>query len=629
MIRLTSFISFILIFPANVLAQPKFREYTQQAGIFHLFSHDPGMTRNELAMSGGAVAEDFDNDGFLDLYVLQGGEGANLLYMNNGDGTFSDQAMIRGAAIQDTGMGVSAADYDNDGDVDIFFTTLLGGHYLLENNGEGYFQPNNDFIAGLRNNGMSPSWGDIDNDGLLDLSVGLWQESRLGNLLLYHNRGKEGMIQYDFHENEFIDKYVFSARFSDVNNDRLQDMLVTADFGNSQLYLNQGNLKFKRVTNSNGTGSDEHGMGSAVGDYDNDGDVDWFVTSIWDDSGDDGRGSYEWGITGNRFYQNQGNGVFQDKTDETNTRNGNWGWAANFGDLDNDSDLDLFHVNGWLIDIKFNNPFSHIYRFHNQPSRLFLNDGNGMFSEIAQAADAAQTGQGRGCLFFDYDNDGDLDIFICNTFDVSIQGETAAKIPGKPVLLQNISENSNHWLKISLQGKPPYHSHGIGAKIFVKTGALTQMRELHASSNFLSQEPGRIAHFGMNTVPTADSIRVEWSNGDQVIVDNITTDQHLQISSPTGILSKRNAVINEIISGLVTDQNDSEYSYEWEIEGQRYIAFATFSFSSPGDKQINLYVMNKRTGTLIRTERFFVVINNPGTEISDFSIYDYFKRGFE
>lgn len=604
----------------NVFAQLQFREITTEAGITHSFSHAPEQMRNELVMAGGAVAEDFNGDGFLDLYVLQGGEFENRLYINNGDGTFTDEAAQRGAAIQDAGMGAAAADYDNDGDVDIFFTTLVGPHYLLTNDGSGFFSVDTNAITGLGINAMSPSWGDIDNDGLLDLSIGLWQEGRLGNLYLFHNQGGNEFVPIEFHEEEFTDKYVFSARFADVNNDRLQDLLVAADYGNSQLYLNQGNLKFKRVTATNGTGSDENGMGSAVGDYDNDGDLDWFVSSIWDDTGDDGRGTYTWGITGNRFYQNQGNGSFVDRTDATHTRDGNWGWGASFGDLNNDGGLDLYHVNGWLIGIQFNNPFSHIYRFHDRPARLFLNNNNGTFTETAASAGADHTGQGRGSLLFDYDNDGDLDIFICNSFDVDIQNENAVRIPAKPALLQNVSATTNHWVKAILNGTPPYHSQGIGSRIYVTTGGATQMRELHASSNFLAQEAGSHAHFGLGAHSKADELRVVWNNGDEIVLEDVDAGQTLTCLSPYSTLSKRNVQVGETVltSSGTAPQN---WVQEWIVEGQPQAPPLIVKFLTPGIKTIQVNYYDQSTQQKILAERFHVTVSETPTGVQNFLLH--------
>ena len=145
-------------------------------------------------------------------------------------------------------------------------------------------------------------------------------------------------------------------------------------------------------------------------------------------------------------------------------RDGNWGWAASFGDLDNDGDLDLYHVNGW----------GHISpKFRDQPARLFENRGDGTFADIGEAVGADNAGQGRGVILFDYDNDGDLDIFITNNQELSPDGRFLAREPGIPALLRNDTENGNHWLKVTLQGRYPLHHNGIGSRVYVSANGVT------------------------------------------------------------------------------------------------------------------------------------------------------------
>lgn len=521
---------------AAVHAGPmRFENATRAAGLLHVFSPPPGGASKEHQMLGGAAAEDFDGDGWMDLYVLQGGASPNLLYMNQRDGTFSEEAAGRGADILIDGSGVCAADFDADGDIDIAMTGLGGGSALLVNGGGGYFTRRMDAIPGLRLFATSPSWGDIGDGGALELGVGLWQQNILGNLFLHRLDPAGFLTPIDFKTRPFLDRNVFTARFADFNNDRLQDIAVTGDFGNSQLYENAGGGRFGRVTESRGVGTDENGMGSAIGDYDNDGDLDWFVSSIYDASGDNGNGAYMWGTTGNRLYNNDGNGYFSDATDAAGVRDGNWGWGAGFGDLDNDGDLDLYHVNGWLIDIRFTNPLSHIGRFNRQPARLFDNRGDGTFAETAAASGADDRGQGRGLILLDYDNDGDLDLFICNSFEVEIVDGKAATRPAAPSLLRNDTVNGNHWLKVMLEGSGNVHPHGIGSRVHVRAGGVTQMRELHASTNYLSQEPGRVAHFGLGPHAAADEVRVEWSDGETTVLEGVEADQALTVLKPASV----------------------------------------------------------------------------------------------
>ncbi len=602
-------------------APMRFTEVTAEAGITHVFSHNAQeTTAPELEMSGGAVAEDFNGDGSIDLYVHQGGEYANLLYINNGDGTFTDEAQARGVDLTIDGMGACAADYDNDGDVDIFVTTLNGPHYLLTNDGTGNFAIDSRAITGLRVNATSPSWGDIDNDGLLDLSIGLWQRGVWGNLFLFHNRGEDGFASYDFHETRHLDMYVFAARFADLNNDRLSDLPVTCDFGNSELYINLGNETLRRVTDIHGTSTEENGMGSAVGDYDNDGDLDWFVTSIWDETEDNKSGNYNWGFSGNRLYSNNGDGTFVDVTDRAGVRDGNWGWGASFGDLDNDGDLDLYHVNGWRVKIRFGAPLEDAYRFHQKPARLYENLGDGVFTDVAEASNADDRGQGRGSILFDYDNDGDLDIFNVNSFDVDPSGSDPEELtPGIPVLLRNDSTTSNHWLKVTLDGVPPFHRDGIGSRVYVTTGWKTQMRELNASSNYLAQGPGRIAHFGLGTYETANEVRAEWSNGDACILEDVRSDREIVLPSPIGQVTKRSLEVAEEVTATVGTSLPAGLHAEWVINGDLYTDPATVSFRRPGAKELRLNLYATDSGELHRSDLIRINVEGEASTVQEFS----------
>ena len=518
----------------------RFTDVTAESGITYL--HAPVKERYSMIepgwTAGGAVAEDFNGDGWTDLFVLSGGAGSSYLYINQGDGTFVDEGAARGAAVSaEGGMAAGAADYDNDGDIDIVVANALAPHLLLINDGAGHFFVNDTMLTGPWEFVTSPSWGDVDNDGQLELILGEWNplnKMRRGirekiedpvtfpMLWMYRNAGDGRLEPYQFRTATFIESYILAPRFADLNGDRLADLPVVADFGGSQLYLNVGDGMFENVTATNGTGSDEQGMGSAIGDYDNDGDLDWFVTSIFDASGTPER---DWGVTGNRLYRNNGDGGFEDATDEAGVRDGNWGWAASFGDLDNDGDLDLYHVLGWPSVQESTVPG----KFNNQPSRLFENLGNGTFVDVAASAGADDRGQGRGVILFDYDNDGDLDIFITNNQHLTVNGSFEFHDPGAPALLRNDTDNGNHWLKVTLDGVPPLHRNGIGSRVYVTIGDQVQMRELHASTNFVAQEPGRVAHFGVGSATIIDEVRAEWVNGDTTVMTDVPVDQQISI----------------------------------------------------------------------------------------------------
>ena len=536
------------------LSAMRFTDVTGMAGITHTHSvPDPLMDKMEPKdMIGGAVAEDFDGDGWVDLFVLRGGEAPSVLYMNRRDGTFSEEAVQRGADLPTRfGGAAAAADYDNDGDVDIVVSAQRAPHYLLINDGSGNFEVDDAMLTEPRMFATSPSWGDVDNDGMLELALGEWNSETAQNydaatkisndwpppstsnpiigqdtltpLFMYRNDGLGRLEPYEFRASPSIDLWVFAPRFADLNGDRLADLAVVSDYNMSKLYMNVGDGMFRAERSVGAVLTDENGMGSAIGDYDNDGDLDWFISSIFGET-DPEKGIFAG--TGNRLYRND-DGEFADVTSDTGVRQGGWGWAASFGDLDNDGDLDLYHVNGWIQRLREGDPVE----FNDTPARLFENLGDGRFHEVAEQTGAGDRGQGRGVILFDYDNDGDLDIFIANNHEYLPDGADGIRAPGAPALLRNDTPNGNNWLKVTLEGEPPLHRHGIGSRIYVTAGGITQMRELHASTNYVAQEPGRIAHFGLGAAATIDEIRVEWVNGATTILTGVQPNRHIPIPS--------------------------------------------------------------------------------------------------
>lgn len=574
-----------LILASATVQAFQFTNITTAAGITHTHSHQPndhphGFTDNTSWISGGAVAEDFNNDGLLDLYVLQGGASANLLYMNLGGGVFTNEASSRGVDLTHYGMGVTAADYDNDGDADILVMVRNAQPVLLQNNGAGIFNAATGVVDTITlTSSMSPSWGDVDNDGLLDLLLAEW--GIVQGLHLLRNTGT-ALMHSEFRILPNTDMRMFSPRFADMNNDRRADIVAVGDYLHSQLYLNLGATQFGRVTTNANVGFDENGMGSAIGDYDNDGDLDWFVSSIT--AINDYTNKFS-GHVGNRLYRNNGNGIFADVTETAGVQDGNWGWGSAFGDLDNDGDLDLYHVNGWPSP----QMFLSIERgyFNNHPARLFENLGNGSFTNAAAGTGADDTGQGRGVLLFDFDEDGDLDIFICNNMTDTLTEMTVTYTPGPASLLRNDTPTSNHWLKVTLDGTPPLHRQGIGSRVYLTTGTTTQMRELHASTGFLSQGPGRIAHFGLGTNTLAITVRAEWNSGDAVIHFNVPTDQAITLPSPLATISKRRVLPGQPVTASAAAIT---HAVEWVVEGVPHADPVNVLFTNVGIHELTLNV---------------------------------------
>ena len=295
--------------------------------------------------------------------------------------------------------------------------------------------------------------------------------------------------------------FSFASAFTDLDGDGWPDLAVASDFGTTRLYWNNGDGTFTDGTIGARIGSDKNGMGSTFGDYDGDGDLDWFVSSTFHEFErcQVSTGCDPWTATGNRLYRNDGDRVFSDATDAAGVRDGGWGWGAVFFDFDNDGDLDLAMVNGMResespsdVDLGY--------------SRLWRNDGNGVMTEISQSVGLTEAAAGKGLLTFDYDGDGDLDLFAVNNGSVSR-------------LYRNDGGNANSWLRIRVVGESA-NTGGIGAKLSVKVqdAAVPQIREVGVRSHFLGQSE-LAEHFGLG--PGADRVEqvtVTWPTTGEVTV---------------------------------------------------------------------------------------------------------------
>jgi hypothetical protein len=235
--------------------------------------------------------------------------------------------------------------------------------------------------------------------------------------------------------------------------------------------------------------------------------MDWFVTSIFETADQPDPNP------GNRLYRNDGNGVFTDVTDTAGVADGGWGWGVCFEDFDNDGDLDIFHVNGWEQIDPRDAGGPNDYTF--DQVRYFESQGNGTFVQAAGEAGLTNTGQGRGVACFDSDRDGDLDIVITNNEDVK-----------SVVLYRNVLARANHYLTIKLNGSGP-NTDAIGALIEITDGTRTQIREIRASSHFVSQNPAE-AHFGLGSAISVD-LTVYWPDGTQSTLAGVSADQFLAI----------------------------------------------------------------------------------------------------
>ncbi len=513
----------------------QFADVTLSSGISFTvgFTKDPGDVVDVPFFAGGVASGDYDGDGDVDLFVVRGDVGPNLLYRNEGDNIFSDVAAEAGLAFTKSATenyrhsGPMFADMDGDGDLDLFVGGVQGDPCrIFANNGDGTFV---DVTTGSGLDGIgasqnvSAAFGDYDLDGDIDLLVTHWGTERSrqdpgDTEHLWRNESTAVQIQFvsvsvaagispsimtlpDPRVTDTDIDYSFSPVFAHLNDDLYPDLVVASDGNTSMVFMNNGDGTFSNATDVDVI-QDTSGMGTAVGDYDNDGDLDWFVTSIY-------RQSSGTVPNGNRLYRNDA-GQFVDVTETAGVADGGWGWAACFVDLNNDGNLDLYHTNGW--------PFEVSRDFSSDPSRAFISNGDGTFTNQANNLGLADRKQGRGAVCADFDRDGDIDIFLWSN-----EGSNGGS------LFRN-DASQNNYLIVKLRGLPP-NTAAAGARIHATVGNSTQRRDVMLGSNFISQNPVD-QHFGIGNAPQVDSLIVEWPDGATSDLGVVQANQSIVVVHP-------------------------------------------------------------------------------------------------
>jgi hypothetical protein len=479
------------------------------------------------AMGCGAAFFDFDNDGWLDVFLPP------RLYRNNRDGTFADVTAKSGIRLGKWMAGVTVADYDNDGFDDLFITGWPR-NFLFHNNGDGTFTDVTE-KAGLLRTGdhyaTGATWVDYDRDGRLDLFVahyliydpakatprgkdpscsytgipvfcGPAGQPREG-CRLYRNNG-DGTFA-DVTEKSGIGAvkpgYALTAAAADFDGDGWPDLYVACDTSPSLLFRNNRNGTFTEQGLEAGValsedGQEQAGMGLGIGDYDCDGNLDIFKTHFRGDT--------------NVLYRGNGKGAFRDMTIRAGlgVETRYVGWGAGMVDLDNDGLPDLFLTTGMVYpDIK-EAPYK-------TPNVVFRNLGDGKFEELQDEAgpDLNLPHSARGVAFGDFDNDGDLDILIVNLNE-------------PPTLLRNDVPPGRHWLKVQLEGTKSNRS-AIGAQVIVEYGGRRQIQTVLAQTSYLSVNDRRL-HFGLGAA-TGASVTVRWPSGLAQILDGVQVDRILTV----------------------------------------------------------------------------------------------------
>ena len=520
----TYFLAVLFFCGCLINAQETFVDVTEHAGIEHQYEVYEG------TFGGGVTVFDFNNDGFEDLYITSGIQ-ADRLYLNKGNGTFED--VFKGSGLEVTNeyvtQGVVSADINKDGFRDLFITTITttdgknviprAKNLLFLNNGNATFT-NVTKAYGLEEfNSFStgPSFGDIDADGYPDLFVGNYFQEFTGKLgiikdativsanqtarsyLLKNNEGKSFKNVYDDYGLGHKG-FGFGGVFTDFDNDQDQDLLVNQDFGYKAvpnfLYQNEyPNDRFEDVSQQTEMDLKINAMGAAVGDYNGDGWMDYYVTNI----------------KFNMLMENQGNGnPFVDKAKELGTYNLAISWGANFADFDHDEELDLFVSNG---DLNPNcTPMGNFY---------FENNAN-TYTEKGRELAINDYGIGRGSVIFDMDNDGDMDLLVVNQKPI-----LNYPIASTTRLFRNDIATGN-WLKIALKGVQA-ESSGIGSRVTVIANGKKFIREIDGGGSSHISQNSVIAHVGLGTTTKIDSVIVNWSGGNTQIITNIKANQLLEI----------------------------------------------------------------------------------------------------
>ena len=518
---------------------PPFEDVAAQAGV--AFSHYRDTRLYNLG--GGAAAGDFDGDGKLDIFVTNS-DGPNALFRNLGDGTFEDVALRVGlAGPAPSANGAGWADYDNDGDLDLFVSTY-GDSRLYRNDGPPEFAfTDMTSYAGVsdpdpsyRTTGVS--WGDYDGDGLLDLmtvrhyTVPFPDAFRLSEdlsyitkpLSLYHNNGDgtfsnvTELLGQPTRYPSNVRGIGFKPGFLDYDNDGDLDIYVVNDFGElaipNVLWRNDGPSEngwlFADVSDDSRSDLAIHGMALAVGDYDNDEDLDLYVTNIG----------------ASRMLRNEGDGTFSNQTGNAGVGRGaidgaiptelNVGWGAGFLDFDNDGLLDLYMVAGFLDTDPDGNPAI-------QPNALFVNNGDGTFDDISPLSGVDDPGIGRDLVIADFNEDGCLDIFLVNMGNEWHD-------PGVARLFQNVCDHGNNWLSIRTVGAASNRD-GIGARVRVTTGETVQIREVGASQGHMSHHVQPV-HFGLGKASVADLVEVRWPSGRVQRLVEVAANQSITLAEP-------------------------------------------------------------------------------------------------
>ena len=518
----------------------------------------------EMGVNFGNAVADYDLDGDLDIFIV-----ANRSFrtdkpetwsrlLNNRGGWFEDATIQSGfekqhsnASGADVKLGASWGDYNNDGYPDLLLAHQ-DGTQLYRNMGDGTFSDVTDQSNIIPCSGCSNSsglWWDYDNDGDLDLYLNYLNHANR----LFNNQGDGTFeeIQGALHlDNE---ARTWSSLPIDANRDGWMDIYVVNDFGLGRFYLNQEGKDFTDVTEAYNLINNGDGMGSSIGDYNNDGYFDIYITNIAE-------------FIKNPLFKGTDSGVFENRQEQEQVGNGHFGWGNKFFDADNDGDEDLYIVNG-QTDLQYNNVF-----FKNLRS-----EGEERFENYTTASGADGRANGMGAEVFDFDNDGDLDILVTNPSD------------DPPYLYKNGTANPNAWLKIDLEGTLSNRS-AFGTIVTAATNGKTKHR-FHHGSSMMGQSLKPI-HFGLGEVEKIDSLKIYWPSGYEEKVYDIAVNQTIKVVEADGMVKGESFVAQTVV---IEEMGNSamETSNEMEAYPNPFSESITFALNTEqtGGISIKIYTL--------------------------------------
>jgi len=523
-----------------------YKDVTREAGIDFIYNFGDYTYENILESSGsGVTILDYDNDGYMDLYLLNGTylegisdqEGQvfentpNQFFRNNGDGTFTDVTLRVGLDDRHWSMAAGALDYDGDGDTDVYLLNY-GPNVFYLNNGDGTFSDITDSLGlkgpetlnGFTKWSVGVSFWDYNQDNRVDLMVGNFLAfdpayvSPTTPNMMPHPSEYDGQASMLYHQNEngtfsdvteklslyYPQSKCMGLTLFDYDDDVDLDLFQGNDHQKNFLFRNDGNLIFTEVGDKSGVAVNDQGiptgsMHGSIGDVDGDGLIDLLVVDL------------RYGA----LYKNIGSGIFTDITDLSGVKAafaGKGAWGAALFDYDNDGDLDIFSANGLAEELV------------KQKALLLENDGYGNFTDIGPNVSTyfEELRSGRGAAVWDFDNDGDRDIMVSHI-----------DLKRTPILLRNDGGNQNHWLGLTLVGNKGPAS-AIGAKVTINSGNLKQVLVNQWATTYLSYHDPRL-HIGLGKNEIVDQLEIRWPDGEIEVFKDLIVDRYIVIKQNLGI----------------------------------------------------------------------------------------------